>query len=77
MIITRSGLTIRCARCEREVRHFAAAYDPVKSAWIGTAYCHGDSAALTVPDRLAEATVFRPRAYAHQKTAREQAGASA
>lgn len=62
MIITRSGLTIRCARCDSEVSHFAAAYDPVKAAWIGTAFCHGDSAAIAVPDAVCEATVFRPRA---------------
>jgi hypothetical protein len=61
MIITRSGLTVRCARCEREVRHFAAAYDPLKNAWVGTAFCHGDSTALVVPDATWEATVFRAR----------------
>ena len=62
MIITRSGLTIRCARCEREVGHFTAAFDPLTAAWVGTAFCHGDSAAIAVPDRLCETTVFRPRA---------------
>ena len=81
MLIIRSGLTIRCARCRREVKGFVAAYAPECAAWRVTAYCHGDSAAVTVPERAGEATAFRPvRAHparAHDKTRHEQAGVPA
>jgi len=76
MLIIRSGLTIRCARCRREVRRFVAAYEPQRAAWRATAYCHGDSAAVTVPDGASEATAFRS-ALAHGKRRSEQAGAPA
>ena len=76
MLIIRSGLTIRCARCRREVKGFVAAYAPESAAWRVTAYCHGDSASVTVADGVGEATAFQPLR-AHGKTRREQAGAPA
>jgi hypothetical protein len=76
MLIIRSGLTVRCARCRREVKGFVAAYAPECAAWRVTAYCHGDSAAVTVPDGAGEATAFRP-VRARGKTRHEQAGVPA
>jgi hypothetical protein len=64
MIITRSGLTIRCARCRREVAHFVAAYVPDRAAWTVMVHCHGDSVTIEVPDATGEGVAFRRQAVA-------------